>query len=138
MQIGAVAKKIGLSVDAIRFYERNSLLPRPPRTQGGFRQYAESDVETLAFIRRVQSLGFKLREIRGLLRLRGNRLQPCAPVRRRLQEKLGDVRRKLADLRKLEHELRLALRSCDRELRHRPVHCPILRAGSAKELGNDK
>ena len=126
MQIGAVAKKIGLSVDAIRFYERNSLLPRPPRTQGGFRQYAESDVETLAFIRRVQSLGFKLREIRGLLRLRGNRLQPCAPVRRRLQEKLGDVRRKLADLRKLEHELRLALRSCDRELRHRPVHCPIL------------
>ena len=138
MQIGAVAKKIGLSVDAIRFYERNSLLPRPPRTQGGFRQYAESDVETLAFIRRVQSLGFKLREIRGLLRLRGNRLQPCAPVRRSLQEKLGDVRKKLADLQKLEHELRLALRSCDRELRHRPVHCPILREGSAKDLENDK
>ena len=42
MQIGIVAKKIGLSVDAIRFYERNSLLPRPPRTQGGFRQYAET------------------------------------------------------------------------------------------------
>ncbi len=61
MQIGIVAKKIGLSVDAIRFYERNALLPRPPRTQGGFRQYAESDVETLAFIRRVQGLGFKLR-----------------------------------------------------------------------------
>lgn len=92
MQIGAVAKRIGLSVDAIRFYERNSLLSRPPRTQGGFRQYAESDVETLAFIRRVQGLGFKLREIRGLLGLRGSRLQPCAPVRRRLQEKLADVR----------------------------------------------
>ena len=49
MQIGVVAKKIGLSVDAIRFYERNALLRRPPRTQGGFCQYAESDVETLAF-----------------------------------------------------------------------------------------
>jgi DNA-binding transcriptional MerR regulator len=49
MQIGIVAKRIGLSVDAIRFYERNALLPRPPRTQGGFRQYAESDVETLIF-----------------------------------------------------------------------------------------
>jgi len=45
MQIGIVAKKIGLSVDAIRFYERNSLLPRAARTQGGFRQYGENDVE---------------------------------------------------------------------------------------------
>ncbi len=54
MQIGAVAKKIGLSVDAIRFYERNSLLPRVPRTQGGFRQYSENDIDTLRFVRRVQ------------------------------------------------------------------------------------
>lgn len=127
MQIGVVAKKIGLSVDAIRFYERNALLPRAPRTQGGFRQYAETDVETLAFIRRVQGLGFKLSEIRGLLNLRGSRLQPCAPVRRRLEEKLSDVQRKLADLQKLEHELRLALRSCNKELRKRSAHCPILR-----------
>jgi len=133
MQIGIVAKKIGLSVDAIRFYERNGLLPRPPRTEGGFRRYAETDVETLAFVRRAQSLGFKLSEIRGLLRLRGNRLQPCAPVRRRLQEKLVDVQRKLADLHKLEHELRLALRSCNRELRKRSAHCPIL-----KETNNPK
>jgi DNA-binding transcriptional MerR regulator len=44
MQIGIVAKKIGLSVDAIRFYERNALLPRAARTEGGFRQYGESDV----------------------------------------------------------------------------------------------
>jgi len=127
MQIGAVAKKIGLSVDAIRFYERNALLPRPARSQGGFRQYGENDVETLAFIRRVQGLGFKLSEIRGLLNLRGNRLQPCAPVRRRLEEKLVDVQRKLAELEKLEHELRSALRSCNKELRKRSAHCPILR-----------
>jgi DNA-binding transcriptional MerR regulator len=126
MQIGIVAKKIGLSVDAIRFYERNGLLPRPPRTQGGFRRYGESDLETLAFVRRVQGLGFKLSEIRGLLRLRGNRLQPCAPVQRRLQEKLADVQGKLGDLHRLEHELRLALRSCNKELRKRSAHCPIL------------
>jgi len=138
MQIGTVAKKIGLSVDAIRFYERNSLLPRPPKTQGGFRQYAESDVETLAFIRRVQGLGFRLREIRGLLRLRGNHLQPCAPVRRCLQEKLADARRKLADLEKLQLELRLALRSCDRELRRSPARCPILRGATAEKSENDK
>jgi MerR family transcriptional regulator, copper efflux regulator len=127
MQIGVISKRIGLSVDAIRFYERNALLPRPPRTQGGFRQYGENDVETLAFIRRVQGLGFKLSEIRGLLGLRGNRMQPCAPVRRQLEEKLVDVKRKLADLQKLEHELRLALRSCDKELRKRSAHCPVLR-----------
>jgi DNA-binding transcriptional MerR regulator len=138
MQIGIVAKKIGLSVDAIRFYERNALLAPPPRTQGGFRQYAESDVDTLAFIRRVQGLGFKLSEIRGLLNLRGNRLQPCAPVRRRLEEKLVDVQRKLADLQKLEHELRIALRSCNKELRKRPAHCPILRETDKRKPESDK
>src|SRR5438105_5087829 len=93
------------------------LLPRPARTQGGFRQYGDRDVETLAFIRRVQGLGFKLSEIRSLLNLRGSRMQPCAPVRRRLQGKLADVREKLANLQKLESELRSALRSCDKELR---------------------
>ena len=118
-------------MDAIRFYERNGLLPRPSRTEGGFRRYG--DIETLAFVRRVQGLGFKLSEIRGLLRLRGNRLQPCAPVQRRLQEKLADVQRELSDLHKLEHELRLALRSCNRELRKRNAHCPILRENPRKQ-----
>jgi MerR family transcriptional regulator, copper efflux regulator len=126
MQIGAIAKKIGLSVDAIRFYERNSLLPPPPRTQGGFRKYGESDVETLGFIRRVQRLGFTLNEVRELLELRQSRLQPCAPVRRRLEQKVGDVRRKLADLQKLERELGTALRSCTKEMRKRSAHCPLL------------
>jgi len=127
MQIGIVAKKVGLSVDAIRFYERNALLPRAARTPGGFRQYGERELETLAFIRRVQGLGFKLSEIRGLLSLRGSRMQPCALVRLRLQAKLADVRHKLANLKKLEHELRLALGSCEKELRKRDAHCPILR-----------
>jgi MerR family transcriptional regulator, copper efflux regulator len=127
MQIGSVAKKVGISVDAIRFYERNALLRRAPRTEGGFRQYAEDDLELLSFIRRVQGLGFKLSEIRGLLNLRGSRLQPCAPVRRQLREKLANVQRKLTDLQRLEGDLRLALHSCDKELRKRRAHCPILR-----------
>jgi DNA-binding transcriptional MerR regulator len=127
MRIGVMARKIGLTVDAIRFYERNALLPRPPRTSGGFRRYGESDVETLAFIRRVQGLGFTLSEIRGLLKLRGNHLQPCAPVRRQLQHKLVQVQQKLDDLQKLRHELRMALRSCEKELRKGSARCPILR-----------
>lgn len=137
MQIGIVAKKIGVSVDAIRFYERNGLIPKPPRTEGGFRRYDRNDIETLAFVRRVQNLGFNLSEIRGLLPLRGNRLQPCAPVQRRLQQKLADVQQKLSDLHKLEHELRLALRSCNRELRKRGVHCPILRKADKREPESD-
>jgi DNA-binding transcriptional MerR regulator len=127
MQIGIVARKVGISADAIRFYERSALLRRAPRTQSGYRRFDESDVETLSFIRRLQRLGFKLDEIRGFLKLRTNRSLPCAPVRRRLAEKLVDVERKMADLQKLEHELRIALRSCDTELRQRDAHCPILR-----------
>jgi MerR family transcriptional regulator, copper efflux regulator len=133
MQIGVVAKRTGLSVEAIRFYERSALLPRATRTPGGFRKYGETDVETLAFIRRVQRLGFTLKEIRDLSGLRGSRLQPCAPVRCRLEEKLSDVQRKLTDLQKLQQELRLALRSCDRELRKRGAHCPILRSGNPRK-----
>jgi DNA-binding transcriptional MerR regulator len=138
MQIGTVGKRVGLSVDAIRFYERNALLPPPPRTQGGFRQYSENDVETLNFIGRVQNLGFTLKEVRELLELRRSRLQPCAPVRRRLEEKLADVQQKVSDLHKLEHELRLALRSCNKELRKRSAHCPILREKSIGRPGSAK
>ena len=133
MQIGIIAKKVGVSVDAIRFYERNALLPRPTRTQGGFRQYGERDVERLAFIRRVQGLGFKLSEVRSLLGLRGSRMQPCAPVRRRLQDKLVDVRQKLEDLHKLATELHSALRRCDKELRKHNAHCPILQDADAPQ-----
>src|SRR5258708_23349267 len=133
MQIGIVAKEVRLSVDAIRFYERKGRLPRPARIQGGFRQYGERDVEMLAFIRRVQGLGFKLSEIRGLLSLRGSRMQPCAPVRRRLQTKLADVRQKLKNLQKLERELQLALHSCAKELRKQDAHCPILQDGDGRK-----
>ena len=138
MQIGAVAKKIGVSVDAIRFYERNALLPRAARTEGGFRQYSESDVETLAFIRRIQGLGFTLTEIQSLLELRRNPQHPCAPVRKQLEEKLVTVRSKLTDLRKLEHELKSALRNCDQELRRHNAHCPILDETTKKSRGPQK
>lgn len=98
MHIGGVARKIGLTPDAIRFYERSALLPHPSRTDGGFRQYADTDVETLRFIRQAQGLGCTLKEVRGLLALRSSRLQPCAPVCLPLQKKILQVRRKLSDL----------------------------------------
>lgn len=133
MRIGSIAKKIGLSVDAIRFYERNALIPHPQRTEGGFRQYDGSDVEALAFIRRVQGLGFTLAEVRDLVHLRRNRLQPCAPVRRRLEQKLTHVHRKLTDLQKLEGELRSTLRSCKKEMNKLSAHCPLLKGTNTRK-----
>jgi DNA-binding transcriptional MerR regulator len=126
MHIGGVARKIGLTPDAIRFYERNALLPRPSRTPGGFRQYADTDLETLRFIRQTQGLGFTLKEVRELLALRGSRLQPCAPVSLRLQKKLLQVRRKLRDLQTLRHQLQSALRTCRKELHRKNARCPLL------------
>lgn len=138
MQIGAVAKKAGLSVDAIRFYERNALLPRAPRTHGGFRRYGDADIETLGFIRRAQGLGFTLCEVRELLELRRSWIQPCAPVRHRLEQKLISVRRKLADLKKLELELRGTLTACKKEMRNPSAHCPLLRETKPLKPGSAK
>ena len=138
MHIGRVAKKIGVTPDTIRFYERNALLPRPPRSAGGFREFADADLETLGFIRRVQLLGFTLKEVRELLQLRQRRLQPCAPVRRRLEKKLLDVHRKLTDLHRLEKDLRAALRICDKKVQRRPVHCPLLAGTGALKPRNEE
>ena len=126
MQIGGVAKKAGLTPDAIRFYERSALLPRAPRTPGGFRQYEDTDLETLGFIRQTQGLGFTLNEVRELLELRHRKLQPCAPVRFRLSQKLADVHKKQAGLQELERELRAALLACDRKLGTQSKRCPLL------------
>jgi DNA-binding transcriptional MerR regulator len=95
-------------------------------------------VQTIGFIRRSQSLGFTLAEIRQLLALRGSRLQPCPPVRRRLGQKLRDVREKLADLRRLERELTAAVRACDRGARRRPPRCPLLSERLSRRVRTEK
>ena len=66
-KIGQIAQETGLSIDTIRFYEKQGLLKRSPRTEGGFRLFALSDIETLKFVRKAQELGFSLNEIRELL-----------------------------------------------------------------------
>ena len=70
LKIGAVAKRTGLSVDTIRFYEAEGLLKSPPRSDGGFRLFQEKDIEDLRFIRVGQSLGLSLKETRELLSVR--------------------------------------------------------------------
>jgi len=126
MRIGRASKRTGASADAIRFYERNGLLRRMPRTDGGFRLYSEEDVATLLFIRRSQRLGFSLAEIRELVSLRSRRRKPCEQVRNLLQRKLAHIRIRVRELRELERDLKASLRLCNRGLRKRDTQCPIL------------
>ncbi len=130
MQIGEVAERTALTVDAIRFYERRKLLPKATRTTGRFRLYTEDAIERLRFIRQMQELGFSLREVGELIQLRERKVDACESVRELLKAKLADVRGKMRELRHLEWELEADLRKCNRELSHRRGHaacpCPVL------------
>jgi DNA-binding transcriptional MerR regulator len=130
MQIGEVAKRTSLTVDAIRFYEKRRLLPKAVRSAGRFRLYGASTVEQLQFIQQMQGLGFSLREVGELIQLRERKVDACESVKELLKAKLIDVRAKLQELRHLESELEMDLRKCNRELNHRRRHaahaCPVL------------
>lgn len=80
LRIGEAATRAGTSTATIRYYERAGLMPRPPRSTGGYRLYSDRAVEELRFIRRAQALGFSLDEIRGLLQLSRGGVAPCSRV----------------------------------------------------------
>jgi MerR family mercuric resistance operon transcriptional regulator len=129
LQIGKVAHRTGLSVDAIRFYEKSGLLTRPARTGGGYRLYQERDVADLVFIQKAQQLGFSLNEIRELFSIQRHPHEVCVNVRHLITQKLGAVRGKIAELRGMELELARALRKCRTALRQPSNHrdcCPVL------------
>lgn len=131
VQIGRVAHETGLSIDTIRYYEKEGLLREPPRSEGGFRLYGSHDIEHLRFVRSAQELGFSLAEIRELLLIQDERVESCTHVRDLINQKLVLVRRKLEDLMRLESVLQGALDQCNDALSHDradPQHenCPVL------------
>lgn len=130
MQIGKVSHQTGLSIDAIRFYEKQHLLDRPARSEGGFRLFHVEDVQRIHFIRRAQQLGFSLPEIRELLVLQDNG-KACSHVRDLFQTKLGTIRNKIRDLEVLEEQLAKNLRKCEHTLKTSgDLHkgdCPVLK-----------
>lgn len=136
IQIGELAKRTTLTVDAIRFYEKRHLLPKAPRTNGGFRLYTTDDIERVQFIRQMHGLGFSLREIGELIALRTRKVDACESVRELLKHKLSDIRAKLHELRQLEAELVADLNKCNKELKHRRRHepsaCPVLEEVATK------
>ncbi len=129
-RIGIVSRRTGISIDAIRFYEKAGLLPTPTRTQGGFRLYAEREILDLDFIRRSQQLGFSLVEIRELLSIQRHPFEACTHVKALIEHKLSVVRDKIAELRKVEAGLDAAMRQCRRALNKPRGHgknCPVLK-----------
>lgn len=130
VQIGRLARETGLSVDAIRFYEKQGLLREPPRSQGGFRQYSQRDVDRLRFIRSAQELGFSLAEVRELQLIGDQDTHACTHVRDLIRKKLDSVLRKMDDLKELERSLKAALGECEQALERgnaeAPGSCPVL------------
>jgi MerR family mercuric resistance operon transcriptional regulator len=112
LPIGALSKQTGCHIETIRYYERIGLMPAPPRTSGGRRAYEEPHVRRLTFIRRGRELGFTLDEIRGLLRLVEGGHYTCEEVRTITLDHLAEMRRKIADLRRLARVLKGMAAEC--------------------------
>lgn len=112
MKIGDLAKRTDCSVETIRFYEKEGLLPTPGRTEGNFRLYDETHAERLLFIRRCRSLDMSLEEIRLLLRSSENPLTDCSAVNALLDEHIRGVAARMAELERLSEQLRALRQQC--------------------------
>ena len=134
LRIGEVATATGMSVEALRFYERRGLLGRPARTASGYRAYDASVLERLAFIKRAQSIGFSLDEIAEILEMRGQGVAPCVEVREAARRKLAELDVRLRELRRYRNELARTLDDWDERgideghfcglIEHSHVHAP--------------
>lgn len=122
LTIGVLARMAAVNVETIRFYQRKGLLPQPDRPYGSIRRYEEVDVARVRFIKSAQRLGFSLDEVAGLLKLEDG--THCDEAREAAEQKLRDVRAKLADLRRMEIVLQQLVEQC-RELSG-TVRCPLI------------
>lgn len=125
LQIGEVARRAGVGVDTVRFYEREGLIQEPPRRPSGYRQYPSDTIPLIRFIKRAQDLGFTLREVEELISLRGGNGKRKKEVRALADAKLKDIDQKLARLQAMRSALWGLLESC---ACGRAPSCPILEA----------
>ncbi len=131
MTIGAVAKRVGVAIDTIRYYEREGLLPEPERRASGYRSYREGTVSQLHFIRRAKGLGFTLEEIRELLALSVDRQRGVKAVKRRAEERLAALDSRIVELQRVRDGLAQLVESCPGH--GAPEQCPILCALAEEE-----
>jgi MerR family copper efflux transcriptional regulator len=122
--IGQLAKRGGVGIDTVRYYERNGLLAPRTRLASGYRRYGELELARLRFIRRAQGLGFTLREVKELLALSAQR--DVGRVKRSAQMKLLDVESRIAALERVRDGLAKLIAACPGH--GRAADCPILQA----------
>jgi MerR family copper efflux transcriptional regulator len=130
--IGTIAKRVGVAIDTIRYYEREGLLPPPARRASGYRSYDEGALVQLRFIRRAKGLGFTLDEIRELLALSRDRQHGVKAVKRRAQQRLAAIEQRIAELQRVRDGLAQLVASCPGH--GKPEECPILRALNNEEV----
>lgn len=128
LKIGDLAKRSGLTVEALRFYEKQQLLIPQGRSESGYRLYAETDVQRLRFILHAKQVGFTLGEIQQLLALRSDKDEhSCGEVKEYTAQKLAEVEKRLQDLRTIQKALsRLHDACCGGP--EKASHCSILAA----------
>lgn len=131
LTIGQLARRGGVNLETIRYYERLGLLPKPPRTQAGYRVFPEDTTASVRFIKRAQELGFSLKEIKELLALRLEPRKTRADVRERAEAKIADIEKKTNTLRAMKASLVKITRACSGD---GPVSdCPILESLNHEE-----
>lgn len=123
VNIGEAARRSGVSAKMIRHYEGLRLLPRVARTDSGYRQYGESDVHTLRFIKRARDLGFSMEEIGQLVGLWQNRRRASANVRKVAEKHAQDLAHRIAAMQEMQRTLQHLIHCCHGD--ERP-ECPIL------------
>lgn len=129
LSIGQLAKRAGVRVDTVRYYERDGLLSPAGRLASGYRRYGDTEVKRLRFIRRAKALGFSLDDVRELLALSERR--NVAQVKRAAQARLADVDRRIAELEQVRLGLRTLIEACPGH--GRAEACPILHALAQEE-----
>ncbi len=106
MQIQELVQRTGVSATTIRYYESIHLLPKPKRRTNQYRNYTDADVERVKLVAGARSLDLSLNDIREILALRDRREAPCRVLLEQLERKAGEIRQRVAQLQRLEKELR--------------------------------
>lgn len=124
LTVTRLAREAGVNRETIRYYERRGLLPRPPRSSGGYRIFPLGSVPRVRFVKRVQELGFTLADARELLQLRDHPDAACPQVREKAARKLEDINKKVRELKAMHRDLTRLAAACAQ--RGGPHSCPFL------------